>query len=105
VVVQRLAAATDRVAALVAEMAARFARYPASCRPRSMPPGGRSNWRRSAPVAELDVPDDQTPDSYLAALASVGSNPCTRPGTHAAARHRLDQELELIAVRDFAGYF
>ena len=57
-------------------------------------------------MPKLDVPDGHTPDSYLAELARAGVDRLyLDPAAHAAALVRLGQELELIRVKDFAGYF
>ena len=91
-----------------AEMAARFARYPGVVAATvDVAREVAFDLQKARPrLPKLDVPDGHTPDSYLAELARAGVDRLyLDPAAHAAALVRLGQELELIRVKDFAGYF
>ena len=91
-----------------AEMRARFARYPGVVAATVDVAGEVAfDLQKARPrLPKLDVPDGHTPDSYLAELARAGVDRLyLDPAAHAAALVRLRQELELIRVKDFAGYF
>ena len=91
-----------------AEMAARFARYPGSVQASVEIAGAAAfDLQRARPrLPKQDVPDGHTPDTWLAELARAWVDELyPDPAGHAAALVRLEQELQLIRVKDFAGYF
>ncbi|MDN6624100.1 MAG: error-prone DNA polymerase [Acidipropionibacterium jensenii] len=87
------------------EMARLFARYPGAVeRSVEIAEQTRFSLRASRPeMPEQKVPQGHTPMSWLRHLADLG---CARfYGDDPVARRRLDEELEVIESKDFAGYF
>lgn len=87
------------------EMARLFARYPGAVeRSVEIAERARFSLRASRPqMPEQEVPRGFTPMSWLRHLADAG---CARLyGDDPVARRRLDEELEVIESKDFAGYF
>ena len=63
--------------------------------------------RKASPgLPKQMIPPDHTPDSWLRVLADRGFAERYAHTPHAAAaKERLEHELRVIAVKDFAGYF
>jgi error-prone DNA polymerase len=89
-----------------AEMAARFARYPGAVA-RTVEVAEELGFRlRSAKpkLPQHDVPAGHTPMSWLRKLV-WDAVPANYPDLGAANRTRIERELEVIAAKDFPGYF
>ncbi len=89
-----------------AEMTARFARYPgAVTRTVTLADELAFPLRRVRPaLPRQEVPEGHTPMSYLRALVWEGAAR-TYPTLPEKHRVRLERELEVIAQKDFPGYF
>jgi error-prone DNA polymerase len=89
-----------------AEMAARFARYPGAVEHTVEVAEDLGFRLRSArpKLPHHDVPAGHTPMSWLRKLV-WDAVPANYPGLSDADRTRIERELEVIAVKDFPGYF
>ncbi|BDZ37867.1 error-prone DNA polymerase [Microbacterium suwonense] len=89
-----------------AEMTERFRRYPGAIS-NGLRIAGECAFplRRAKPaLPQLEVPEGETPMSHLRALVWQAV-PAKYPRLDAAGRSRIERELNVIAEKDFPGYF
>jgi error-prone DNA polymerase len=89
------------------EMARRFARYPGAVEYSARLAGETAFELRSATprLPQLAVPEGMTLMGWLAAETWKGAERIYGPGMPDSHRRRLQSELDVIAAKDFPGYF
>jgi error-prone DNA polymerase len=91
-----------------AEMARRFARYPgAVARSVTLADQLGFDLQRATPrLPKLGIPEGHTPSTWLRVLVEQGFATYYAHEPHAAAaRERIEHEMDIIVSKDFAGYF